>query len=112
MAAMVHSVQRGDSGLAMPWIYYWLSKRGSRWTAQHTYLVALLQGGRRGQLGVEPGKEIPNLLFSDCRGRLAHLVPEEKMVLKAQRVEVVPMVILVPWDPPGRRFVFTVLDYA
>lgn len=50
--------------------------------------------------------------FSDCRGRSAHPAPEEKMVLKAQKVEVVPMVILVPWGPPGRRFVFTILDYA
>lgn len=62
-------------------------------------------------MGVETGKDLPNLLFSDCRGRSAHLVPEEKMVLKAQRVEVVPMVILVPWDPLGRRFVFAILCF-
>lgn len=60
---------------------------------------------------METGKDLPNLLFSDCRGRSAHLVPEEKMVLKAQRVEVVPMVILVPWDPLGRRFVFAILCF-
>ena len=58
------------------------------------------------------GKDHPNLLFSDCRGKSAHLVPEEKMVLKVQRVEVVPMVILVPWGPLGKRFVLTILDYA
>lgn len=34
---------------------------------------------------------------------MAHLVLEEKMVLKAQRVVVVPMVILVLWGPLGRR---------
>lgn len=44
-------------------------------------------------------------------GRSAHLVPEEKMVLKAQRVEVVPMAILVPWGPLGRRESLECLDY-
>lgn len=80
--------------------------------AQCAFSAARLQGGGRGQLGVETEKDLPNLLFSDCRGRSALLVPEEKMVLKAQRVEVVPMVILVPWDPLGKRFVLIILDYA
>lgn len=44
-------------------------------------------------------------------GRSAHPAPEEKMVLKAQKVEVVPMVILVPWGPPGRRGSSECLDY-
>lgn len=84
------------------------------WLLLHSKLayLAVLQGDRKGQLGVETGKDLPNLLFSNCRGRSAHLVPEEKMVLKAQRVEVVPMAILVPWGPLGRRFVFIRLDYA
>lgn len=42
---------------------------------------------------------------------MAHLVPEEKMVLKAQRVVVVPMVILVLWDPLGRRESLECQDY-
>lgn len=111
-------MQRGDSSPATPWICHWFSKRGQGNTAQaalqaqRACLTAILQGGRRGQLGVEPGKDHPNLLFSDCRGRSAHLVPEEKMVLKVQRVEVVPMVILDPWGPLGKRFVLTILDYA
>lgn len=78
----------------------------------HACLAALLQDGGRVELGVETGKDLPHHLFSDCRGRLAHLVPEEKMVLKARRVVVVPMVILVLWDPLGRRFVFIMLDHA
>lgn len=44
-------------------------------------------------------------------GRSAHLVPEEKMVLKVQRVEVVPMVILVPWGPLGKRESLACPDY-
>ena len=43
---------------------------------------------------------------------MAHLVLEEKMVLKAQRVVVVPMVILVLWGLLGKRFVFRMLSYA
>lgn len=74
--------------------------------------VALPQSSGRGQLGVETGEGLPHLLFSDCRERLAHLVLEEKMVLKAQRVVVVLMVILVLWGPLGRRFVFRMLSYA
>lgn len=44
-------------------------------------------------------------------GRSAHLVLEEKMVLKVQRVVVVPMVILVLWDPLGRRESSECQDY-
>lgn len=44
-------------------------------------------------------------------GRSAHLAPEEKMVLKAQKVEVVPMVILVLWGPLGRRESLECLAY-
>lgn len=44
-------------------------------------------------------------------GRSAHLVPEEKMVLKVQRVVVVPMVTLVLWDPLGRRGSSECQDY-
>lgn len=42
---------------------------------------------------------------------MAHLVLEEKMVLKAQRVVVVPMVILVLWGPLGRRESSECQDY-
>lgn len=42
---------------------------------------------------------------------MALLVPEEKMVLKAQRVEVVPMAILAPWGPLGKRESLECPDY-
>lgn len=44
-------------------------------------------------------------------GRSAHLVPGEKMVLKAQRAVVVPTVIPVLWGPLGRRENLECQDY-
>lgn len=47
----------------------------------------------------------PHLFFLTCRGRLAPPAREGRMAPKAPRGVAVRTATLVPWDPPGRRYV-------
>lgn len=48
---------------------------------------------------------VPHCVLLTCRGRSAHLVPEEKMVPKALRVVEGRTATPAPWGPLGRRYV-------
>lgn len=61
-------------------------------------------------MGARDSGGLLHLLFLNCRGRLAHLVPEGRTVPKVPRVVEVRMATRVLWDPLARRYVTQEVD--